>query len=270
VINHRLLFWFAIAFLTLCSPSVACEPPPADGTYTPSVVTSSAPAKNVPDGAIQLKIDTSDYAKISRDFYDDQRGVLPVKQVLNGKFVGSNILLNATNVDGCNSYFMPMGEYSYITVLPMKYLDGTPILDRQGRQEFGSVFYKDTSSFDLRYEDRNNKAPDFAEYSALARYRFDDRERLKCLYEASGSQAGPTERDWRRCVTSRGYVSLDCNVMEKKGELVCQEDEFDNRPFDLRRGYTFWGTYGATIATIMLVAATLAGISFFTRDAGQP
>jgi hypothetical protein len=249
---------------------MACSPPNPDVDYEVASVTSSVPAKNVPTGAIQLKIDTSDYAKISRDFSDDQRGVLAVEQVLNGKFVGSNILLNATNVDDCNSYFTPMGKYSYITVLPMKYSDSKPILDKEGRQEFGSIFYKDTSYSDFRYEDRNNKAPEFAEYSALAHYRFSDLKRLNCLTNSKEVQTGPTTKDWRRCVTSDGYVGLNCSEIKKNGELICEEEDiYNNRPLDLRRRYTFWGTYGATIATIMLVAATLAGISFVTRDAGR-
>jgi putative lipoic acid-binding regulatory protein len=272
VINRRLFFWFAAAFSTFSAPSVACSPPPADETYTPSVVTSPAPAKNVPDGAIQLKVDTSNSDQISRDFSDDSRVTLQVKQVLNGKFVGSNILLNATNVDDCNSYFTPMGEYSYITVLRMKYLDGEPIFDKQDRQEFGSVFYKDTSSFNLRYEDRNNKAPEFAEYSSFTDHSFYDRKILNCLYDVGAGKTKLTKRDWHRCVTTGEYVSLNCSVTGENSELICEEDDmaFDNRPLDLRRGYTFWGAYGATIATIMLVATTLAGISFVTKSAGRP
>jgi hypothetical protein len=147
VTNFRALFWFAVAFFTIATPSMACSPPNPDLDYEAASVTSAQPAKNPPDGAIQLKVDTSNYPQITRDFSDDSRITFQVKQVRTGKFSDSTILLNATNVDSCNSHFTPMGEYSYITVYPMKYLDGKPILDKQGRREFGSMFYKDTSSY---------------------------------------------------------------------------------------------------------------------------
>jgi hypothetical protein len=210
--NSRALFWFVVALSIFATPSVACSPSNADVDYETATVTSSVPAKNVPLGAIQLRVDTSNYVQISHDYSDDSRIALQVKQVLNGKFSGSNVLLNVTNVDNCNSYFTPMGEYSYITVLPMQYQDGKPILDKQRRQEFGSLFYKDTSPFELE----NKKVPEFAEYRQLASYSFSDVERLNCLNKANQGLAGPTANDWRRCVTPDRYLALNCDDRKKK------------------------------------------------------
>jgi hypothetical protein len=253
------LFFFTLVVSANSTPALACSPPHAD--FVGAAVTSSRPAKNVPNGAIQLKVDTSNLNKIIREYSDDGRITLLVKEVLNGQFAGSSIRLNATNVDDCNSNFMPMREYSYITVLPMKYPDGEQVLDRQDRQEFGPLFYKDTQF----YEIENKQVPGFAEYSPIEGHQFSDRNSLICLDEKSRGQTNWSAEDWRKCVAPGRYVGLYCEK-GKKGELVCNDDEeFDNRPLDLRRGYTFWGAYGAIIATIMLIFAALLEAMFFVK-----
>ncbi len=257
-----------VAFLILvavsfayCTMASACKPPPVDSAYVVASVTSSKPAKNPPKSGIQLKIGVTNREQLIREYSNLGKVTLPVKQVLNGQFSGSNIRLNVSNVDDCNSWFEPTIGESYITVLPMVYSDGEPVLDRKGTREFGATFYKNEliPLFESKTE------PEFGEYSEYQHYSFRDLERLECLNKSDGDYSDWTDKAWRRCVAPGKYVSLDCES-SKAGKLVCQEsDDTNKRPFDLRRGYSFWGAYGATIATMLPVFASLIGISLFAK-----
>jgi hypothetical protein len=261
---YRWLVFFAVGTFGCSNPSSACSPPAPDQTWEQASVTSSVPAKNGAKGAVQLKVDTTDYAQMGRKAAETGRVNLRVKEVITGEFSGSTILLNTSNVDDCNSSFEPTGKDSYITVLAMKYADGDPVLDPEGREEFGSMFYKDTFLDAVQ----NKKVPEFAEYSSIENHSFRDLNLSRCLYEASQNKEVPNEEDWRRCVTRDRYVALECERMIEKGGLLCKEGEaFQNRPSDLHRGFSFWTAYGPTIATMVLVIVALIGIAFFARRA---
>jgi hypothetical protein len=263
--NRYALFFFAAVISGHTTSAFACspiEPEPGYPTETASV-TSLRPANNVPNNAIQLKVDVSNTTQIVQEMSEIGKVNLQVKQVLNGKFSGASIALNATNIDNCNSYFEPTGKDVYITVFTLKYSDGAPVLNRQGQQEFGSLFYKNTEY----HGSKSNRAPELVEYTSTPNHSFSDYEKTKCLYEASFNALEPTVADWRKCVSRGEYVELNCEI-SKNGEWICeQEGVFRNRPLDLSRGYTFWGAYGATIAIMMAVFAMLVGIAFFARRA---
>ena len=100
--------------------------------------------------------------------------------------------------------------------------------------------------------------PEFAEYGQITEFSFYDAKRWLCL-----NDSGDTFEDWRKCVAPGAYVSVDC-VNNNSGALVCeQKDRLENRPPELRRGYTIWGQYGATIATTISVLLILLGVGYF-------
>ncbi|MEQ1539898.1 MAG: hypothetical protein ABL928_13310 [Sphingorhabdus sp.] len=221
-------------------------------------MTSLKPAQNPPKGAIQLKVNVANRQQIWQEHTSAGKVTLPVKEVLNGQFSAPSIRLNTTNVDGCNSSFEPSQGEAYITVLPMEYSDGEAILDRQGAPEFGAIFYVDT----LGYVLEDKKEPEFGEYSELQRYSFHDLERLHCLHSTGQFDTDLSDEIWRRCVAPGEYLELDCDN-STVGKLVCKEsDETNDRPLELRRGYSFWGQYGAAVVLSLLTISVCFGLGY--------
>jgi hypothetical protein len=218
------------------------------------------PAKTVPRGATQLKVEAPDYQQIGAAMANVGKITLRVKQVLNGKFSDPTVRLNTTNVDDCNSWFEPQAGDFFITVLPMNYSDGEPVLDRSGKQEFASLFYKDEEVYSFE----NKQMPKFAEYSnKMWDYSFYDPKKFACLDKGSTNFADWSAEAWRRCVGPGEYLVLNCE-RKQEGKLVCVQDDHGSiRPPELRRGYSFWGHYGATISAIPLVLALLLGVGYF-------
>lgn len=247
--------------LVYSTMALACSLLPADESYVGASAASLRPAKNPPKGMIQLKIDTASREQIWQEYSFAGKLTLPVKKVLHGQFPNPTIRLNITNVDDCNSTFGTLEGEFYITVLPMVYFDGEPILDRQARQEFGATFYKDI--FKPYFE--KNEEPEFAEYHQNQSYSFYDLERLKCLYKNNKSNTDFTDESWRQCVKPGEYLRLDCDN-SKAGKLVCQEDdESKNRPIELRRGYSFWKQNGAMTFLSLLTISVCLGIGYNLR-----
>ncbi|MEL6876971.1 MAG: hypothetical protein AAGL68_02600 [Pseudomonadota bacterium] len=241
-----------IGFACVPTALLACSPPTDD--FVPHTVTSPIPAREAPNGAVQLKVATPKTARP-----ENGRISLDVREIIDGDFDQNSIRLNVTNVDGCNSYFnvTPSVE-SYITVLPLKYRDGEAIRDDQGRAEFGALFYRDYDSGFLLGESR----PEFAAYSERMQFSFFDFARADCLMQENSGVAG-----WRKCVAPGEYVFIDC-ANNNLGALVCEEsDVWGERPTDLRRGYSFWTEWRSKVpaALACFVVAVGLGYLFFRR-----
>jgi hypothetical protein len=255
VIKYCTLFFFAGLCSANPTPASACSPPSPNSPIYSASVTSAVPAKVAPKAATQLKVAALYYEQSRGDFFDVGKITLRVKQVINGKFSEPTVRLNVTNVDNCNSRFEPQVGDVFITVLPMNYSDGKPVIDRSGKQEYASLFYK---SEEL-YAFENMETPQFAEYSPMARYSFYDPKKFACLYEGNDDFDWSAEA-WRRCVGPGEYVALNCE-RKQDGKLVCEQDDQGSiRPPELRRGYSFWNYYLKTISATLLVLAILLGM----------
>lgn len=255
--------YFALSFFAgLCfanSPASACSPPSPDSPIYSASVTSAVPAKVAPAGAIQLKVQAQDAAQMGAAIFNFGKITLRVKQVVNGKFSDPTLLLNTTNVDDCNSHFEPQVGDFFITVLPMNYSDGEPVIDRRGKQEFASLFYRSEESFEFE----NTKMPQFAEYSPVPRYSFYDPQKFACLYKENDNVDAWNAEAWRRCVGPGEYVALNCE-QKQQGALVCKQDDHGSiRPPELRRGYNFGNYHGTTISAVLLVFAILLSMGYF-------
>lgn len=256
-------YFALLLFAGLCTvnpaPASACSPPRPDSPIYSASVSSSVPAKVVPRGAIQLKVPAQDYAQIGAAIFNVGKVTLRVKQVLNGKFSEPTVHLNTTNVDDCNSRFEPQFGDFFITVLPMAYSDGQPVLDRSAKQEFASIFYKSEELYDFE----NNEIPKFSEYSPMTHYSFYDPQKYACLYKENENVDAWNAETWRRCVGPGEYVALNCQ-RRQDGKLVCEQDDQGSiRPPELRRGYNFWNYHGTTISAVLLVCAILLGMVYF-------
>ena len=252
------LFLFAGLCLANSKPASACSPPSPDSSIYSASVSSAVPAKVVPRGAIQLKVPAQDYAQMGAAIFNVGKVTLRVKQVLNGKFSEPTVRLNTTNVDDCNSWFEPQVGDFFITVLPMAYSDGEPVLDRSGKQEFASMFYKSEELHGFV----NTEIPKFAEYSPMTDYSFYDPQKFACLFKENDN-FNWSAKAWRRCVGAGEYVTLKCERKQEAG-LVCEQNDHDSiRPPELQRGYSFWNYYGMTISAILLVFAILLGMGYF-------
>lgn len=256
--------YFAMFFFAgLCSanpaPTSACSPPTHDSPTYSDNVASAVPAKVAPKGAIQLRVEAPDYEQMRADFFNVGKITLRVKQVVNGKFSAPTVRLNTTNVDDCNSRFEPQVGDFFITVLPMNYSDGKPVLDQSGKREFASLFYRDENPFEME----NAKIPQFAEYSPRPSYSFYDPQKYACLYKENEIVDAWNAEVWRRCVGPGEYVSLNCERKQDE-KLVCEQDDQGSiRPPELRRGYNFWNYHGTTISAVLLVCAILLGMGYF-------
>lgn len=228
-------------------------------------VSSKVPAKDVPKGAVQLKVKTPD-EKIFHEDLVSGSVALWVKQVLNGKFSDPIVRLNISNLGRCDTMFdRPDGDF-FITVVPLEYSDGEPVLDREGSQQFGSLLYR--SEYPPFVE--NKVMPKFAEYHPMTAIdlSFHDPVRMRCLTNGNNEDVATWPADaWRRCVGPGEYVALDCEQKEQ-GKLVCKEDDYllKNRPIELRRGYGFWARHRTTISSILLALGLLVGFGYFFRS----
>lgn len=253
------LFFFAGLCSANSTPASACSPPRPDSPIYSANVASVVPAKAAPKGATQLKVQAPDYEQMRAATVNVGKVTLRVKQVLNAKFSEPTLRLNTTNVDDCNSRFEPQGESFFITVLPMEYSDDEPVLDRSGKQEFASLFYKSQNFY--RFE--NKDMPSFAEYSPAMDYSFYDPQKLTCLGNGNDDFAAWPAEAWRRCVRPGEYVALNCE-RKKEGKLVCEQDDLGSiRPPELQRGYSFLDHYGTRISAALLVVAVLSGMGYF-------
>lgn len=265
--KYLALFSFGVLYFANAAPVIACSPPPPEFPSDSASVSSLVPAKNVPKGVIQLKVEAPDYGNIR-----DDKMTLRVKQVINGKFSEPTIFLNASNVSNCGSSFEPLAGDFFISVLPMEYADGEPVMDRGGKQEFGALFYKYPSFYDEPPEDGTSpdkgNAPQFAEYMPMTEsdFSFDDAVKLDCLFKRGDNPDNLSADTWRQCVKPGENVTLDC-VRTKEGKFVCEEYEntFDNRPPELRRGYSFWVHHRTTMFLILLALGVLVGLGYFLR-----
>lgn len=254
------LFLFAALCFANPTTALACSPPDYDTSWDVASISSAVPAKVVPIGAAQLKVEAIDYKKLHEATVDGGRINLRVKQVLNGRFTDSTVLLNVTNVDDCNSSFGPLFGDFFVTVVPIRYDNGEPVSDRNGRQEFASIFYKGEEPPEFGDLDR----PQFAEYSPTPHYLFYDPQKLACLYKQSIDYTKWSADVWRRCVRPGEYISLDCE-MGKDSKLICvQYDLGSTRPPELRRGYSFWGHHYRSILAALLVLFTVLGIGYLS------
>lgn len=255
------LFLFAALCLANPTTALACSPPPNyDTSWHMANISSAVPAKEVPIGAVQLKIEATDYGKLREAAVNVGKINLRVKQVLNGRFTDSIVLLNVTNADDCNSAFEPPFGDFFVTVVPIRYDNGQAVSDRNGRQEFASIFYKGEKPPEFGDVDR----PQFAEYSPTPSYSFYDPQKLACLYKQTDDNTKWSADVWRRCVRPGEYISLDCE-MGKDSKLICiQYDLGSTRPAELRRGYSFWGHHYRSILATLLVLFAVLGIGYFS------
>ena len=258
--------YFTLSFFAgLCftnPPASACSPPspptPNSPTYSDNVA-SAVPAKIAPKGAIQLRVEAPDYEQMRTAYFNVGKVTLRVKQVVSGEFSAPTVRLNTTNVDDCNSRFEPQFGDFFVTVLSMNYSDGKPVLDRNGKQEYASLFYRSEDFF----ESENSKIPQFAEYSPSPSYSFDDPQKYACLYKKNENVDIWNAEAWRRCVGPGEYVALNCE-RKQNGKLICEQDDQGSvRPPELRRGYSFWNYHGTTISAIVLVFSILVSMGYF-------
>lgn len=253
----RALFLFVGLCFASSTTALACSPPDYDTSWDIARVSSAVPAKVAPIGAVQLKVESPDYKKMADAIFNVGKINLRVKQVLDGSFTDSNVLLNVTNVDNCNSSFEPQFGDFFITVVPMRNGNGESVADRNGRQEFSSIFYKGEVPPDA-------DTPKFAEYSLTTRYSFYDPQKLACFYKQGDDYTKWSADVWRRCVRPGEYLSLDCE-MHKAGKLICVQDDLGStRPPELRRGYSFWDHHYKSILVTLLVLTTLLGTGYFS------
>lgn len=251
MISRLALLFFVTVILGYSSAAIACSPVDPDADYKSGVIVSQFPAKEVPVGAIQLQL-----GKDNDLFSNSEKITLSVEKVVNGKFAGSKILLNRSNANHCNNHFGFPEEGSFITVLPMEYPDGEPILNKQGMQEYGAFFYEGN---DLPPAETKPK-PEFAVYREWTDFSFYDAERINCLEKGEES----TET-WRKCISRGDYIGLACQS-DTTGKLVCRQDDLilNGRPPDLERNYSFWSHYGWALLMAFVMLAVLLGMGFYS------
>ncbi len=247
MISRLALLFFVTVVLGYSSATIACSPSVPDTDYNSGIIVSQFPAKEVPEGAIQLQLGkNNDLKSIS------EKITLSVEKVVNGRFAGSKILLNRSNADQCNDHFGFLEEGSFITVLPMEYPDGEPILNKQGMQEYGALFYEDIGVSVIE--------PEFAEYLEWTDFSFFDVERLLCLEKGMDSA-----ETWRKCISRGDYIGLECHS-DTAGKLVCRQDDLflNSRPPDLERNYSFWSHYGWALLMAFVMLTVLIGMVFYS------
>lgn len=257
--NKRLaLLLFGALCFAIPKPALAC-PAPTDATSSfGGTVSSWGPAKSVPDGAAQMRVAPQDIEKMGDAINDIGKITLQVKQVVDGSFSGSTVVVNTSNL-GCDDEFGRRSGDFFITVRPMEYSDGVPVSDQGGEPEFASLLYKT----DMYSEFDANNVPQFAEYDWV-NYSFENRRKLQCLLKENIDYTKWSADVWRRCVRPGEYISLDCE-MGKDGKLICvQNDLGSTRPPELRRGYSFWGHHYRSILAALLVLFTVLGIGYLS------
>ncbi len=252
------LFLFAALCFANPTTALACSPPDDLTSSLGGTVSSWVPAKAVPEGAAQMRVAPQDVDKMGDAINDIGKITLQVKQVVDGSFSGSTVLLNTSNL-GCSDEFGRRSGDFFITVLPMEYPDGVPVSDQGGASEFASLLYK----HDLYSVSEDKMVPQFAEYSR-ANYSFGNYRKLQCLLKESIDSTKWSADVWRRCVRPGEYISLDCE-MGKDSKLICAQDDLGStRPPELRRGYSFWGHHYRTILAALLILFTILGIGYLS------
>lgn len=241
----RCLSVISAVLLVGWSPSaLACSPAPEG--WVGSSLLSLIPAEVAPEGAIQLKVSAPE-----TELFSESPLNLHVLEVLDGDYAADAISLNSTNVDNCNSDWAQRSSIEYfVTVLPLRYIDGEPVRSDQGEEQYGGLFYRNVRLPPFTDE----PVPEFAEYSEYVDSWFYDMERTTCLHVGD-----LTEDAWRECVEPGEYVSLQCT--NNGSAFVCEEADWPTgRPDDLRRGYDGWPHWGWLDKTMLAILLSLTGI----------